>query len=626
MNEDEIKQKQKEERLAQEACQPYKKKFKPYLILGVVLFPLGIVLANFFMKLPGHDFIQKQSYLSTHHLDSYFQSNFLRFFELNLWSLGFGMMFFLLALFGYIYKNDKGVYRDQEEHGSARFATLQEMMKYRDKEEANNMIISQHVEIGLFNERLPQKLQKNKNVIVIGDTGASKTLAYVKTNLMQTNASFIVTDPDGGIVYELGHLLLEEKYKIKILDLNTLSNTNHFNVFNYIRTELDIDRVLEAITEGTKKGDQKGEDIWIQAEALLLRALLAFLWFDGKDNGYTPNLGMVADMLRHVERKNPKKPSPVEEWFSELNEKHPNNYACRQWQLFNDGFKSDTRTSVLATANARYSVFDHEQVREIVEEDTMDIDSWNEEKTAVFIAIPETNSTYNFIASIFLSTVMENLRLKSDQVRKGLLQLPDNKKLLHVRFLIDEFANIGKIPNFDKALATFRKREMSFTIILQSLDQLKSMYQRGWAGIVNNCATLLFLGGNEDETRKFLSGREGKQTLTIRNYSQSNGSNGKTNGSENKQKLGRELLTESEIGMLNGDECLVFITREHVYKDQKYYAFNHPKAHLLARSPSDENWFNYRIIITEEDSILNQVNEGKAILIEHGTIKGEKNV
>ena len=269
--------------------QVYKKEFKPYLMLAICLFFVGYAIGNFFWLLPGYDYFSKMNYLFTKDLLSYTNENFFWFFFTpSFLAFGTGFLGFLIGLLAYVRDNDRGIYRNGEEYGSARFATDEEMAKFSDKDPKNNMIISKKVQIGLFNFRLPIKIQKNKNVMVVGDSGSAKTLAYILTNILQLNASFVVTDPDGGIVHKVGKLLKKFGYKIKILDLLQLFNSDTFNVFQYIRTELDIDRVLEAITEGTKKTEQQGEDFWIQAEALLIRSFIAYLWFDGQDNDYMP--------------------------------------------------------------------------------------------------------------------------------------------------------------------------------------------------------------------------------------------------------------------------------------------------------------------------------------------------
>lgn len=598
--------------------QIYKKKLKPYLILACVLFVIGFLIGNFFWLLPGYDYSSKLNYLFTRELLPYVESSFFSFFITpSFLAFGVGFLGFFSGLLMYVYDNDRGTYRNGEEHGSARFATKEEIKKFADEIPENNLIYTRSARMGLFNRILAYEYQKNKNGVVVGGPGTGKTFTFVKPNLMQMNASYIVTDPKKLLVHETGSMFKKNNYKIKIFDLATLANSDSFNVFQYIHTELDIDRVLEAITEGTKKNDQQGgDDFWRQAEALLIRSFIAYLWFDGKDNDYLPHLGMIADMLRFTERKDPKVPSPVEEWFEEQNERYPNNYAYKQWSLFNDLYKSETRMSVLAIAAGRYSIFDHEQVVDMVRTDTMDIESWNEEKTVVFITIPETSDTYNFLSAIFLATAMEVLRNKADQVLTGARVLNGLKRLLHVRFIIDEFANIGRIPNIDKALATFRSREMSIVIILQALDQLKTMYKYGWATLVNSCDSFLFLGGDEKETTEYLSKRAGKQTISIRKHSISKGRQG--GGSENRDTIGRDLLTPDEIGRLKGSDALLYISGQYVFKDKKYKVSDHEKASELANDPGDENWYTYKRYRNEEEELLDKVR--KEDIVDHGTI------
>ncbi|CUW15295.1 TrsK-like protein [Leuconostoc inhae] len=597
--------------------QVYKKTFRPYLIIGIVLAIASYPIVNWLMQVPGADIIAKTNYITSGVGLETLKQNWLRYYlSFSLWAVYGSFMVFLLCMAAYLYKNDKGVYRLGEEHGSARFATVKEMAKYRDEVPENNMILTEHATMGLHNRNLARTEQRNKNIMVIGGPGSGKTYNFVKPNLMQMNASFVITDPKGLLVRETGKMLEDNGYHVKVFDLANLSNSDSFNVFDYMRSELDVDRVLEAITEGTKKTDSKGgDDFWIQAEGTLIRAFIAYLWFDGQINDYTPNISMVADMLRYTERRDPKVPSPVENWFEELNEAKPNNYANKQWQSFNNNFRSETRTSVLAIATARYSVFDHEQVVDLIRRDTMAIDTWNDDKSAVFIAIPETSSSYNFLAAIFVSTIMETLRYKADKVLAGEIE-PKHGELLHVRFILDEFANIGRIPNVDKALATFRSREMSVVIILQALDQLKTMYKNGWASMVNLADTLLFLGGDEKETVEYLSKRAGKQTIQIRNHTVQNSRNG---GSENRQSQGRDLMTPDEVGRLRGDDALLFISREYVFKDRKYTVSEHPKAELLANSPRDNNWYRYKRFKDETEELLYHIDPEN--IIDHGMLE-----
>lgn len=604
--------------------QPYKKQLKPYLLTGIILGFLINWIGNWFFlssTLENMDFNEKIQFLfSTEGITTFFSQALLYLLKYNPFALIAGLTTFLLCLMAYTYGNDRGVYRLGEEYGSARFATTNEMKKYADSVEENNMILTQNARMGMWNNRIKHSFQKNKNVAVIGDPGSGKTFTFVKPNLLQCVGSIITTDPKGLLVRETGTLLEKQGYKIKIFDLNTLENSDQFNVFNYIKREIDLDRVLEAITEGTKKSNKQGEDFWIQAEAILIRSLLAFLWIDGKDNDYVPKLSMIADMLRIATPPNKKTPAPISLWFEEQNEKHPNNYAYRQWKLFEDSFEGETRASVLAIAASRYSVFDHYDVSNIVSRDTMNIEKWIEEKTAVFITIPETNGAYNFLASIFITTIMETLRGRIDKILSGEEKLENGKNPLFIQFIIDEFANIGRIPNIDKALATFRSRNMSIIIILQALAQLKSMYKDDWASMLNNCASLLFLGGDEKETTKYLSERAGKQTINIRNHSHSRGSRG--NSTENRQTLARDLMTPDEIGRLDGNQCLLFVTKEYVYKDYKYNVYNHPLANLLADDYTDLKWYKYKRFMNEVDELMDNVK--KEDVIDKGIIGEEK--
>lgn len=604
--------------------QPYKKHLKPYLLIGGVSGFLVYWVTNWIYlssSIANMTFYERVEYFFTVRGLTLFLSQSLAYlFKYNIYSILAGLTTFLLCLMAYTYGNDRGVYRLGEEYGSARFATTDEMKKYADSMEENNMILTQNARMGMWNNRIKHSFQKNKNVAVIGDSGSGKTFTFVKPNLLQCIGSIIVTDPKGLLVRETGTLLEKQGYKIKIFDLNTLENSDQFNVFNYIKREIDLDRVLEAITEGTKKSSQQGEDFWIQAEALLIRALLAFLWIDGKDNDYVPKLSMIADMLRIATPPNKKTPAPISLWFEEQNEKHPNNYAYRQWKLFEDSFERETRASVLAIAASRYSVFDHYDVSNMVARDTMNIEKWIEEKTAVFITIPETNSAYNFLASIFITTIIETLRARIDKILSGKEELESGNIPLFIQFIFDELANIGRIPNIGKALASLRSRNMSIIIILQALAQLKAMYKDDWASMLNNCASLLFLGGDEKETTKYLSERAGKQTINIRNHSHSRGSRG--NSTENKQTLARDLMTPDEIGRLDGNQCLLFVTKEYVYKDYKYNVYNHPLANLLADDYTDLKWYKYKRFMNEVDELMDNVK--KEDVIDKGIIGEEK--
>ncbi len=595
--------------------QPYRKDFKTYLTRGLWLGYLGYVVGNFWTHLQGYDIYSKFNSFVTKDMIEFTTENYLNIlFIPSAIGLFISFMAFIFTLLFFMIDNDKGIYRNGEEHGSARFATVEEISKFADEDEEKNIIFTKQGRMGLHNHRLPLKYQKNKNGLVLGGPGTGKTFTFIKPNIMQMKSSFLVIDPKGVLVRETGTMLKSEDYNIKVFDLANLANSDMFNVFDYIKTELDIDRVLEAITEGTqKKENNGGDDFWRQAEALLIRAFIGYLWFDGQDNDYVPHLGMIGDMLRLTERKDKNTPSPVEEWFDELNANRPNNYAYKQWSLFNDLYNGETRMSVLAIAAGRYSIFDHEQVTDMIRYDTMDIESWIDEKTAVFVAIPETNDSYNFLASIFMATAMEVLRKKKDDILSGALEQDHDS--LHFEFFIDEFASF-RIPNIEKAFATFRSRNMSITAVLQALDQLKTMYPKGWATLVNTCDSLLFLGGDEKDTTDYLSKRIGKQTISVRKQTRTKGKKG--HGSENRDTIGRDLLTPDEIGRINGDDALLFIAGQFVFKDKKYTVSDHPNAVLLANSPKDDHWYRYKRYKNEVEKLLDQIKPSD--IIDHGEV------
>lgn len=585
-----------------------RKKFLPYFLLSIVFFYLFHCLFVFYQKAP--DLSSSTDVLGIAKFD-WLINNFTYKVFLNIHFTSFsiltGLVGVVIALMAFLRVSDTGVYRHGEEQGSARFATVKELLSFRDKEPENNMIFTKNGQMGLFNKRLPYPKQLNKNSLVVGIPGDGKTFTYVKPNIMQENSSFVITDPKGLLVREVGSMLENDGYTIKVFDLVNLTNSDTFNVFNYMKSELDIDRVSEAIVDGTKKSDKQGEDFWAQAELLLMRSLLGYLYFDSQISGYTPNLSNVSDMLRNIQRIDKKKPSPVEKMFEALDKELPDNYACKQWELFNNNFQSETRTSVLAVASARYAVFDHKEVKTLIERDTMEIDKWNIEKTAVFITIPETNKAFNFLASLMFAMMFDVLTHQADDMLQGLIR--QDKELLHIQFIIDEFANIGKIPNFNEVLASIRSREMSAKIIIQAISQLQAMYHNDWKTIINNCATILYLGTQDKETMEYFSMRSGKQTINVKNRSVSRGRNGSM--SESNQIQMRPLMTPDEIARIGVDEALLFIAKQNVLKDKKASVFDHPKAKELANHHTDDNWYQYKRYMTDIAEWQSNVDESQ---------------
>lgn len=585
-----------------------KKPLIPYLIISLVLAFLTHRAYALYSIAPKPDmtnlFSQYTFVLEKYVEPPYFYPNSSPFAILAA-MVGFfiGMMFYLKI------KPDEN-YRHGEEAGSAKFATAQELAGFKDSEPTNNMIFTKNAQMGLFNKNLPFQWQLNKNVLVVGLPGDGKTFTYVKPNLMQMNSSFVVTDPKGLLVRETGKMLEEHGYQVKVFDLVNLTNSDMFNPFNYMKSELDIDRITEALVEGASENEHKGEPFWDKAQLLLNRALIGYLYFDSKTRDYTPNLSMVAELLRNIRRPNDKEPSTVEKMFVELEESMPGNYACKQWNLFNDNFDAETRTSVFAMVATQYSVFDHQAVTDLIKSDTMEMDTWNTEKTAVFVAISETNKAFSFLASTLFTVMFDQLTHNADAIIQGQKDGYTADDLVHVQFIFDEFANIGKIPHFNEVLASVRSREMSVKIIIQAISQLDTIYgDKARKSMVNNCATLLFLGTNDEDTMRYFSMRAGKQTITQKSYSEQRGQ--RVSGSTSTQAHQRDLMTPDEIARIGVDEALVFISKQNVLRDKKAMVTDHPMKDELSNNPNDGKWYNYIRFMVEDPELFNAVRDGE---------------
>ncbi|MBE6161988.1 MAG: conjugal transfer protein TraG [Streptococcus equinus] len=585
-----------------------KKPLIPYLIISLVLAFLTHRAYALYSIAPKPDmtnlFSQYTFVLEKYVEPPYFYPNFSPFAILAA-MVGFfiGMMFYLKI------KPDEN-YRHGEEAGSAKFATAQELAGFKDSEPTNNMIFTKNAQMGLFNKNLPFQWQLNKNVLVVGLPGDGKTFTYVKPNLMQMNSSFVVTDPKGLLVRETGKMLEEHGYQVKVFDLVNLTNSDMFNPFNYMKSELDIDRITEALVEGVSENEHKGEPFWDKAQLLLNRALIGYLYFDSKTRDYTPNLSMVAELLRNIRRPNDKEPSTVEKMFVELEESMPGNYACKQWNLFNDNFDAETRTSVFAMVATQYSVFDHQAVTDLIKSDTMEMDTWNTEKTAVFVAISETNKAFSFLASTLFTVMFDQLTHNADAIIQGQKDGYTADDLVHVQFIFDEFANIGKIPHFNEVLASIRSREMSVKIIIQAISQLDTIYgDKARKSMVNNCATLLFLGTNDEDTMRYFSMRAGKQTITQKSYSEQRGQ--RVSGSTSTQAHQRDLMTPDEIARIGVDEALVFISKQNVLRDKKAMVTDHPMKDELSNNPNDGKWYNYIRFMVEDPELFNAARDGE---------------
>ena len=589
-----------------------KRKFLPYVVVALILFYVVHWLVKLYDTAPMTPGVILFDNARIDWMINNWSSKSLIDFKFTTISLYSGGIASFIVLMFYFRIGDRGRYRHGEEYGSARYSTIQEIASFRDKNPENDMIFSQNARMGLFNKRLPFNRQLNKNTLTVGLPADGKTFTFVKPNLMQMNSSFVITDPKGLLVRETGKMLEDNGYKIKVFDLVNLTNSNQFNVFHYMHDELDIDRVAEAIIAGTKRSDNTGEDFWNQAEMLLMRALIGYLYFDGKVlKKYEPNIAQVADLLRNIKKDDDEIPSVVERMFEELEEELPGNYANRQWELFNSNFEGKTMTSVFSIASSRFAVFDHDAVRNLTARDSMEMEKWQTEKTAVFIAIPETDKSFNFIATTMFTMMFRQLPKTADEIIQGNHPTCKPEDLFHIRLILDEFANFGRFPNFTETLSSVRSREISIAIIIQAISQLKALYKDQWETIFNNCATLVYLGTNDKETMNYFSMRSGKQTINVKNQSQTRGAQGSS--SQSIQTIQRDLLTPDEVARIGVDEALIFISKQNVFRDKKTNVLQHPRAKELANSPSDTNWYRYTRSMSDMDDWDINVNHNRQI-------------
>ncbi|WP_244040597.1 VirD4-like conjugal transfer protein, CD1115 family, partial [Lactococcus carnosus] len=457
---------------------------------------------------------------------------------------------------------------------------------------------SKDAQMGLYNTNLSQEVKTNKNTLVVGLPGDGKTFTYVKPNLMQMHGTYVLTDPKGLLVHEVGAMFKKAGYKIKIFDLVNLENSDQFNVFQYMTNELDIDRITKAIVEGTKTSDNQGEDFWNKAKELLMRSLIGYLYFDSQLRDYIPNLSMVADMLRNLERENEKVSSPVEKMFEDLEREMPGNYAFAQWELFQN-FKSETRSSVVAIASAEFSVFDHKQVTNLIEKDTMEIEKWITEKTIVFVALPEMDTAYRFLSATFFAVIFDKLIKLADDIMQGRNKAFKPEDVQHIRFILDEFANIGIISGFASFQSIIRSREMSVEVILQAMSQLDTSYKNTKKTIINNSAVMVYLGTNDMDTMKLFSDYAGNETINYTTSSRSYAKNGSSSLSSN--IMTRKLYTPDEIRTISSKDALVLYAKEYPYVGEKMSVLLHPKHEELANHPSDENWYEYQRYMSDID-------------------------
>ena len=478
----------------------------------------------------------------------------------------------LVRLAVYIKGKNRKKFRHDEEYGSARWGTADDIKPYIDPKFENNVILTQSERLTMNNRPKDPRTARNKNVLVIGGSGSGKTRFWLKPNLMQMHSSYVVTDPKGSIVVECGRLLQHNGYRIKILNTINFKKSMHYNPFAYIRSEKDILKFVNALILNTKGDGKSSDDFWQKSEVLLYTALIAYIHFEApvEEQNFTLLLDMINSMDTREDDEDYK--NPVDQIFDVLAKEKPEHFAVRQYKKFKLA-AGKTAKSILISCGARLAPFDIAELRELTSYDELELDTLGDKLTALFIIISDTDDTFNFLVSLAYTQLFNLLCDKADDVYGG--KLP-----VHVRCLIDECANIGQIPRLEKLVATIRSREISACLVLQAQSQLKAIYKDSSDTIIGNMDCLLFLGGKEISTIKTLSESLGRETLYTYNTGESRGK--ETTNSLNYQKLGKELMSVDELSVLDGGKCILQLRGVRSFLSDKYDITKHPNYKYLS--------------------------------------------
>lgn len=471
-----------------------------------------------------------------------------------------------------IYLSTQRNYRRREEHGSAQWGSpVQVNRKYADKVPTRNKILTQNVSVGLDG----RKHRRNLNTLVCGGSGAGKTRFFAKPNLCQANSSYVVLDPKGELLRDTGNLLSSKGYDIKVLDLINMEKSHCYNPFVYLRSDNDIQRLVTNLFKNTTpKGSQSQDPFWDQAATMLLLALIFYLHYEAPPE--EQNFPMVMEMIRagEVREDDETYKSALDILFERLEMRNPEHIALKYYRSYHSG-SGKTLKSIQITLISRLEKFNLESLASITQNDELELWSIGEKKTAVFAIIPDNDSSFSFLVGMLYTQLFQQLYYQADVIHGG--RLP-----VHVHFLMDEFANVALPDEFDKLLSTMRSREISVSIIIQNLAQLKALFEKQWESIVGNCDEFLYLGGNEQSTHEYVSKLLGKETIDTNSYGQSKGRNGSY--STNWQLAGRELMTPDEVRMLDNRYALLFIRGERPVEDLKFDILKHPNIALTADS------------------------------------------
>ena len=479
----------------------------------------------------------------------------------------------ILRMAVYLKGKNAKKYRHGIEYGSARWGTAADIAPYMDKDFFQNIPMTQTERITMASRPKQPKYARNKNILVIGGSGSGKTRFFCKPSLLQAHSSYVCTDPKGTLLPEIGAFLERKKYRIKCLNLINFQKSMKYNPLAYIRSEKDILKLVNALIMNTKgEGEKSSEDFWVKAERLYYSALIGYIWYEATEE--EKNFITLLDLINASEAREDDETyqSPVDLLFSQLEEREPDHFAVKQYRKFKMA-AGKTLKSILISCGARLAPFDIKELRDLMEYDELELDTLGDQKTALFVILSDTDSTFNFVAALMYSQLFNLLCDKADDFYGG--RLP-----VHVRLILDEFANIGQIPNFDKLIATIRSREISASIILQSQSQLKTIYKDAADTIVGNCDSTLFLGGKEKSTLKEISELLGKETIDLYNQSENRGS--QVSHGLSYQKLGKELMTQDELAVMDGGKCIFMLRGVRPFLSDKYDLTRHPNYRYTA--------------------------------------------
>lgn len=478
----------------------------------------------------------------------------------------------ILRLIVYVKGKNAKKFRKNMEYGSARWGTHEDIAPFEDPVFQNNVILTQTERLMMSNRPKDPRNARNKNVLVVGGSGSGKTRFFIKPNLMQLHSSYVVTDPKGTVVIECGKLLQRNNYKIKIFNTINFKKSHHYNPFEYIHSEKDILKLVTTLIANTKGDGKGGDDFWQKAETLLYTALIGYIHYEApkEEQNFATLIEMVNAMEVREDDENFE--NPIDLAFKELESREPNHFAVRQYKKYKLA-AGKTAKSINISCGARLAPFDIQELREITMYDELELDKLGDEKTALFLIMSDTDSTFNFLISMVYSQLFNLLCEKADDVYGG--RLP-----VHVRCLIDECANIGQIPNLEKLMATIRSREISACLVLQAQSQLKALYKDNADTIIGNCDSSIFLGGKEPTTLKELNQSLGKETIDTYNTGESRGR--EVSHSLNYQKLGKDLASIDELAVLDGGKCILQLRGVRPFLSDKYDITRHPNYKYLS--------------------------------------------